>query len=229
MLIIEYASAILLVVDQGADRGAQGQLVVARLFDMSAQAEDARSSTLFSAKRGIPLCSILDDGRNGCERFAVIDDGWSTIQANCCREWRLQTWITTPAFQGFHQCAFFAADISTGAPVHNDVEGKVAAQDILANIASGICFLDGLLNLSTGQGQLAAYINKGGRNAAGITGNNDSLDQLVRVFLHDHAIFEGAWLAFIGIAAEITCLVILGEEAPLHAGGETGSTATAQS
>ena len=42
------------------------------------------------------------------------------------------------------------------------------------------------------------------------------------------AIFEGAWLAFVGIAAQVAGpLVILGQKSPFDAGRETGAATTA--
>ncbi len=51
----------------------------------------------------------------------------------------------------------------------------------------------------------------------------------MRILLHYHAVFEGTRLAFIGIAAQVARLVVLGKKAPLHTRGETRSTAPAQS
>src|SRR6266702_3657073 len=113
--------------------------------------------------------------------------------------------------------------------MQNDIKRKVAAKYILTNIASSIRFFNGSFNLSACQGQFTAYINKGCRNMAGIACNNCSLNQLVRVFLHNHAVFKSAWFAFISITAKVACLVVPGEKAPFHTGRETRSTTPTQS
>src|SRR5512135_2953242 len=49
------------------------------------------------------------------------------------------------------------------------------------------------------------------------------------VLLHQHAVFEGARFALITVATEIARLVVLSEEAPFHACGETRSAAPTES
>src|SRR6266480_1952180 len=63
---------------------------------------------------------------------------------------------------------------------------------------------------------------------AGIACNNCSLNELVGVFLHNHAVFKSAWFAFICITAKVARLVVLGEKAPLHTCRKTCSTAPTQ-
>src|SRR6516165_2082509 len=109
---------------------------------MPTQTEDTCSCALFGAKRGIPLGPIFYDRWNGRERFTVIDDCWATIQANCSRERWLQSRVTTPALQRFHQSALFPTDVSARPSMQNHVKGKIAAQNVLAKISSGICLFD---------------------------------------------------------------------------------------
>src|SRR6266496_5175617 len=206
----------------------QWQLVVSRLFDMSTLAENTCSGALFSSERGVPFCPILYNRREGRQCFAVIDDRRSTIESDHSRERRFQSWITTSSLQRLHQRALFSADICASPSMQNHIERKVAAEYILANIACGICFFNGPFNLSARQGQFASYINKGCRNTAGIASNNYSLKQLMRVLLHNHAIFKSTRFAFISIAAKVARLIIFGEKAPLHPGRETCSTTPTQ-
>src|SRR5258708_25150269 len=196
---------------------------------MTTQAENSCSCALFGTKRCIPRRSVLYNRRNSGQGFAVIDDGGSTVQADSAGERRFQTRIAAPAFQRFHQCAFSAMVIGTGAVIQNHIKVEAAAQDILTNIARGICLFDSTLDLYPRQGQFTAYVNESRRNAASITGNDHSLDQLMRVLLHYHTVFEGTRLAFIGIAAQVARLVVLGKKAPLHTCRKTRSAAPAQS
>src|SRR5438128_982932 len=129
---------------------------------MPAQAENARSLALLGAERGIPVGAVIDDGRNGRECFSVIDDRWTTIEANHGGEGRLQTWVASLAFERLHQCALFTTDIRPGSAMHDHVQGIATAQDIFADVACIVCFLDGSLNLSSRQGQFTAHINKSG-------------------------------------------------------------------
>src|SRR6266581_2700669 len=65
-----------------AQRCSQRQFIVTGFFNMPAQAEDTRSFAFFRPERGIPLGSILDNGRDGREGFTVIDDRGATIESN---------------------------------------------------------------------------------------------------------------------------------------------------
>ncbi len=59
--------------------------------------------------------------------------------------------------------------------------------------------------------------------------DDHALDQLVRILIHDLAIFERAGLGFVGIADEINRLAALAvNETPLEAAGKTRAAATAQ-
>src|SRR5229473_4441744 len=129
---------------------------------MPAQAENARPLTLLSAERGIPFGAVIDDGRKSRERFSVIDDRGTTIEADHGGKGRLQTRVTSPAFERLHQRALFTADIRPGAAMHDHVEMIAAAQDIFADVARIVCFLDGSLNLSSRQCQFTAHVNKSG-------------------------------------------------------------------
>src|SRR5262249_22307755 len=62
-----------------------------------------------------------------------------------------------------------------------------------------------------------------------IGGDDDPLNQQVRVQLHQHTILEGAWLTLVAVDDEVAWPGAgRREEAPLHAGGEAGATTAAQ-
>ena len=56
----------------------------------------------------------------------------------------------------------------------------------------------------------------------------DALDEQMRIADHEQAILERARLGLVGIAHEVDLLCVLGQEAPLHAGGETRAATAAQ-
>ena len=60
-------------------------------------------------------------------------------------------------------------------------------------------------------------------------GDDDALDQRVRVVRHQRQVLAGARLALVGVDHEVVRLaVVLRDEAPLHAGREAGAAAAAQ-
>ena len=81
--------------------------------------------------------------------------------------------------------------------MHNHFQVIAAAQNIFADQTCCIRFFDGPFNLASGQGQFATDIDEGNRNTAGVAGDDNALDQLMRILLHQHAIFECAWLALV--------------------------------
>src|SRR5438093_4286986 len=63
----------------------------------------------------------------------------------------------------------------------------------------------------------------------GERGNDDALDQLMRILFDNHSIFAGSGLAFVGVAAQINRFGgILWNEAPLQARRKTSPTAAAK-
>ena len=64
---------------------------------------------------------------------------------------------------------------------------------------------------------------------AGIGSNDDALDELMRIALHDDAIFAGSRLAFVGVAAEINRFsCVFRNKAPFHSSWETRTAAASK-
>jgi hypothetical protein len=60
------------------------------------------------------------------------------------------------------------------------------------------------------------------------TGNDRPLDEPVGIEIHDAAVFEGPRLALVGVDDEVDLVaLLLVEEAPLHAGGESRAATAA--
>ena len=78
-------------------------------------------------------------------------------------------------------------------------------------------------------GVLGAHVDEALGRSRGDAGDGHAFEQREGVALHEHAVGEGAAVAFIGVAADVL-LVALGfkNRAPLDAGGEAGSPAAAQ-
>ncbi len=74
-----------------------------------------------------------------------------------------------------------------------------------------------------------AEIRIDGARAYGVGGDDDALDQQVRIVLEDRTVLEGPRLALVGVDDQVDGLVrIPGNESPLAAGRESGTAAAAQ-
>src|SRR5262249_30255518 len=78
--------------------------------------------------------------------------------------------------------------------------------------------------------EFSADVNVRGTRIKGVTRDQHSFEQLMRIFVNDVAIFECAWLGFVGVADQIDRPLFVGfDEAPFQATGEPRSAATAES
>src|SRR5207249_9546661 len=105
------------------------------------------------------------------------------------------------------------------ATVHPHLEVEPGAEDALPEEAPRARLGDRLLQHARAVRELAADVDVGGVAADGVRGDDDALEQLMRIALDDLAVLEGAGLALVGVDREVDgLLALLGEEAPLHPG-----------
>src|SRR6266436_7663894 len=77
--------------------------------------------------------------------------------------------------------------------------------------------------------EFASYIDVGRARIKGITRNQNSFEQLVRIFVNDVAILESARLGFIRVANQIDRpFFVRLDKAPFQSAGESGPAAAAQ-
>ena len=111
-----------------------------------------------------------------------------------------------------------------------DVEREAAPLDVLAQVAGGIGLVDRRLQPLPALWVFVAKVDVGGAGPRGVRREDDSLDHLMRIVLHQDPVVERARLALVGVDAEIDRAgMILGQEGPLEPGGEAGAAAAAES
>ena len=200
-----------------------------RLGDMSCDAKQARAAIFRSAALGVGFAAFQNDGRNGAERFDVINDGRAAVEADDSREGRLDARITALAFERFHQRGFFAAFVCASAGMREYVEIKPRAENILAEIAVRVGFFDGSLHDVQHVAIFAANVNEAAMRSKRTPGDNHALDQLMRIHFHQRTVFARARFGFVGIANQVFRLRrIFRHERPLHSGRKARTTAPAQ-
>jgi hypothetical protein len=108
----------------------------------------------------------------------------------------------------------------------DDAQVGIRAENLLAEEALFRRFLDRLDQPRVAEVVLAANVDEGDLRLDRKGAQDDAFDQLVRVVLHDDAVFEGARLRLVGVDDEVARHGRR-QEAPLHARGEAGAAAPA--
>src|SRR5262245_39861854 len=92
------------------------------------------------------------------------------------------------AFQRFDQAGFFSADVGSGSGVKNDVPIVMRAEDLAAEETFRPRFVQSSFQNAVSVRELAAQIDESQMAIHSVSGNDDTLDQLMRIALDDHAI-----------------------------------------
>src|SRR5437867_10608093 len=113
--------------------------------------------------------------------------------------------------------------------MHGEVAAKLRAQDILPQKTLRIGLLDGLLHDPVAFHELPTNVAVNGAGLDGVSSDQDSFEDLMRIALQEDSVLEGSRLAFIGIDNEVSWLFrALGHEGPLEPAGKARSAPPAQ-
>ncbi len=208
---------------------AHGQLVDAGALDVAGDAEEARAAVALGAELGVGLAAHQEDVRGGGDGLGVVDDGGAAVEADDGREGRLDARNAALAFERFHQGGLFADLVGSRAGLGDDVEVDAGAEDVFAEEALRVGIGDGLLDDLEEVAILAAQIDEAHLRADGEAGDHGAFDDGVRVVQEDDVVFAGAGLGLVAVDQDVLGLLgLLGDEGPLHAGGEACAAASAQ-
>ena len=170
----------------------------------------------------------VDDVRDVRQGLDVLDERRLAPQANLGGIGRLEPGFAALAFQRLDHGGLFAADVRARAAVHRNIQVEAAAQDVLAEEAVLVGVGNGLDPAFDPQEELAADVDEGALCAHGVGGDDHTFEDRVRVTLDDQPVLERARFALIGVDGQVLDRRVLGDEAPLDAGGEAGAAAAAQ-
>ena len=185
---------------------------------------------LFSGPIALYQCgAAIDDVRHVRERLDVVDDSRASEGADDRGEWRPVARVATLAFERFQQRAFLAADVRARALMRPDVHAVAGAHYVLADVARGACVSERRIDAALLHGEFAAQVNVRGMRADRAAGDQDALDDAVRIVFELIAIGEGARLALIAIDADVNRFFrILGNKTPLHSRRKRRAAASAE-
>ena len=110
-----------------------------------------------------------------------------------------------------------------------NLDCDAGAQNVPANVAGCPGFRQGPLHDPGAKGKLPSDVDVGGLGTDGIAGDENPLQHLVWVALHQLTVLEGPRLAFIRVAAEIFgALILFREESPLDTGRKACASTASQ-
>jgi hypothetical protein len=217
------------VFDQLAQRDLHRRLEDARSHDVPAHAVQLGPAILLRTKRRVPLDAARHDERHVAERLDVVHRGRAGPQPCHRRERRLVARLRPLAFERLEQRGLLARLVGAGAAVHVDLAVEPAAEDVAPDQARCPRLLDRPLEHVLDVQELAADVDVGGARADRVAADETSLDQEVRVALHQQVILERARLALVGVADDVFRLRrLLVDELPLEPGREAGAAPPAQ-
>ena len=162
------------------------------------------------------------------DRTLLIDRGLAE-KADMGWQRRLGAHDAALALEAFEQRGFLAADIGARADAQFDVEVEARALDVLAEPARFVRLFDrGLKHLGDDR-IFRAQIDIALGAADGVAADGHALDERERIALHDHAIGEGAGIAFVGVDDDIFLTGrTIRHRLPLDAGREARAAAAAK-
>ena len=120
------------LLDDGAQRGAHGNLYKAGILDLAAQREHLGALALLGAHAGEPVRALQDDLRHVGIGLHVVQDGGLAEQALDGRERGTGTRLAALALDGGHQSGLLAAHKGAGAQLDVQVKAEIGAEDIFA-------------------------------------------------------------------------------------------------
>jgi hypothetical protein len=144
-------------------------------------------------------------------------------------ERRLGTDLAAPSLEALQQRGLLAADIGAGADPHLHVESEAGAEQPGAEQSGPPRRPDRVAHPSHRMRIFRAYVDVAMLGADRDSGDHYALDDQEGVAFHEHAVGEGAAVAFVGIADDVFAVrARLGAGLPLDAGREAGPAAAAQ-
>src|SRR5262249_53515274 len=160
-----------------------------------------------------PINPALDDVRYAGQCLDIVDDGRLAKQALYGRKGWLDSRPSPLPFEAFQEACLFAANVRARTAVQINVERKIGPQDVLPEEAIVVTLADGPIERAIGAAELVAEIDISGVAPDGVGRNDDSLEDLMRIVLHQDAVIESAGFAFVSVDAQIDRAgMILGQE-----------------
>jgi len=159
----------------------------------------------------------------------VGEDRRLADQALDRRERRTGTGLAALTFDGGHQSGFLAADKRARAKTKLNIKRETGIENIIAEQAVFMRLIDRNLQALDCDRVFRADINITLRGADRITGDCHGFQHNMRIAFEHGTIHERARIAFIGVAADILLIRLIGSrERPFASGGESRAATSAK-
>ena len=223
-------AATAVIVQQLAQAEAKGALDESTAADVARELYGQRAARFAHAEVRVSIGAVLQDPRHARERHDVIDDGGLAEQALDRRQGRAHAHLAAPALEALEHRGLFAADVGPGAHTHLEIKTLTRAGNVAAEVARLVGRGDGgaqrAQRMRVFGTQIDVTLGRPHRDA----GDGHALDQGERIAFHQHAIGEGAGVAFVGVAGNVFLLPrrLIEHRLPLDAGRESRPAPPAQ-
>src|SRR5574337_1992280 len=216
------------VLDKLADRGAEGEFDEAALAHVAGELEGLGAARAAHAVIGVGLRAVLQNPRGRGEAKNVVHDRRHAEEARDRRQRRLGAHLPALAFEAVEERGLLAADVGARAEPRLDVEGVVRAENLRPEQARGSRALDGAREHVEGVRIFGADVDVAHGRADRDGGDRHDFDQEERIALHQHAVGEGAAVALVGVANDVSAVGLGGGGgAPFDSGREARPAAPA--
>ena len=121
----------------------------------------------------------------------------------------------------------FTTDVGPGAGVQDDVEREPRVEDFASERPVVVGVVDGLLDSFEAEGELPSQEDEDLVDLQRVGGNDDALDQLVRIALDEEVVLERRGLGFVTVDDEVGH-GRLSQHRPLSSGRKARTTTTEQ-
>ena len=201
----------------------------AGVVDLARKSEDLGTLRSLGTDLAEPLGALVDDDGDVGERFDVVNDRRAAPETLDRRERRTGLRHTAVTLNRLEKSRLFAADERAGAEAKLNVEVKVAAENLLAQKTEVASLLDGDLKALDGERIFRTDVDVALRSADREAGDGHGLEDGVGIAFERGAVHVGAGVALVGVTDHVLlALGLLHGELPLHAGGEAGAAAAAE-
>jgi hypothetical protein len=126
------------------------------------------------------------------------------------------------------QTRLVSRDVTPGTTVDDHLEIESRVLDVLAQEAVRVRVVDGLLEAFGAEPELTPDVDERVVRLDRVRRDRRALDDLVRITLDEHVVFERRRLTLVGVDREVAREDVLREERPLLARAEPGAAATTQ-